>query len=87
MSSQWTNWVKDYAKKNNVTYREALSLARDSYQSQTKTKPLLKPKLKPNKKLQELLPMVPKPVKKRAAKKKPIIGGTSHICAGCGLCS
>jgi len=88
--SQWVSHVKRYAAKNNVPYRDALSLAKESYQSETKTKPVPKPKVvKPNKKLEAILPPAPvkKPVKKRVAKKKPVIGGNAHICAGCGFCN
>jgi len=87
--SQWVSHVKRYAAKNNVPYRDALSLAKESYQSETKTKPVPKPKaIKPNKKLEAILPpvLVKKPAKKRAAK-KPVIGGNAHICAGCGFCN
>ncbi len=105
--SQWVIHVRKYSKDNNVSYKDAMSLAKDSYQSETKTKPLPKPKvLKPNKKLEEILPALAqpisraknissaskaingeKPAKKRVAKKKPLIGGSSHICAGCGFCN
>lgn len=69
--SQWTEHVKRFAKDNNVSYKDAMSLAKDSYQSQTKIKPNPKPKTKPNKKLEAILPPAPvkKAVKKRQVKK------------------
>jgi len=88
--SQWVSHVKRYAAKNNVPYRDALSLAKESYQSETKTKPVPKPKaVKPNKKLEAILPPAAPVKKKRVAKKKPklVVGGSSHICAGCGFCN
>jgi len=88
--SQWIQHVRKFAAKNNVPYRDALSLAKESYQSETKTKPVPKPKVaKPNKKLEAILPPVApvkKPAKKRAVK-KPVVGGNAHICAGCGFCN
>lgn len=89
--SQWVEHVKKYAAKNKVPYRDALSLAKESYQSETKTKPVPKLKaVKPNKKLEAILPPsapVKKPAKKRVAKKKLVVGGNAHICAGCGFCN
>ena len=38
MSSAWTSHVKDYAKKNSVSYKEAMTAAKATYTKATKAK-------------------------------------------------
>jgi hypothetical protein len=38
MSSAWTAHVKDYAKKNSVSYKEAMTAAKATYTKATKAK-------------------------------------------------
>ena len=55
-SNSWINHVVEYSKKNNVPYREAMSLAKDSY---------VKKESKSKKK-----PKTPKPVKEETKEEK-----------------
>ena len=59
--SEWLNYVKAYAEKNKITYKQALRDASPSYKTRNKVKPEVvipkeeptKPKRKSNKKVVE----------------------------------
>ena len=54
--SEWLNYVKDYATKHNISYKQALRDASPSYKTRNEVKPEVvipkeeKPKRKSNKK-------------------------------------
>jgi hypothetical protein len=59
--SEWLNYVKDYATKHNISYKQALRDASPSYKTRNEVKPEVvipkeeptKPKRKSNKKVVE----------------------------------
>jgi hypothetical protein len=44
--TQWTDFVKQYAKENNLSYRESLKQAGQHYKNPLSSKPKMKPKYK-----------------------------------------
>lgn len=65
--SEWITFVKQYAEKNNITYREALKTAGDAYKNRNNVivepvKPIEKPKRTYNKKVKENIPTLSEPI-------------------------
>lgn len=56
--SEWITFVKQYAEKNNLKYRDALKTASDAYKNRNNipppvVEPVIKPKRQYNKKIKE----------------------------------
>ena len=64
--SEWLNYVKDYATKHNITYKQALRDASPSYKTRNEKKPEVPEKIK-----QE--PEKPKQEKTKRTNKKKVV--------------